>query len=47
MTRDEFRAMAASRLIRLDGATGTELAKRGMPGGVGYSGKFPGFYRDS
>ncbi|MBQ4107642.1 MAG: homocysteine S-methyltransferase family protein [Lentisphaeria bacterium] len=34
MTRDEFRAMAASRLIRLDGATGTELAKRGMPGGV-------------
>ena len=34
MTKDEFRAMAANGLIRLDGATGTELAKRGMPGGV-------------
>ncbi|MCI5779696.1 MAG: homocysteine S-methyltransferase family protein [Lentisphaeria bacterium] len=34
MNRGEFRALAASRILLLDGATGTELAKRGMPAGV-------------
>ena len=34
MTRSEFAALCRSRLLRLDGATGTELAKQGMPAGV-------------
>jgi 5-methyltetrahydrofolate--homocysteine methyltransferase len=34
MTRTEFAALAARKIIVLDGATGTELIKRGMPGGV-------------
>ncbi len=34
MTRDEFRNLLSQRLLVLDGATGTELAKRGMPQGV-------------
>ena len=34
MTRQEFQDLVRSRLICLDGATGTELAKHGMPGGV-------------
>ena len=34
MTRSEFRKLAASRPLLLDGATGTEFVKRGMPGGV-------------
>ena len=34
MTRSEFTALCRTRLLRLDGATGTELAKQGMPPGV-------------
>ena len=34
MTRQEFRRLAEQRILLLDGATGTELAKRGMPTGV-------------
>lgn len=34
MTRTEFRTLAGSRFLQLDGATGTELIKRGMPAGV-------------
>ncbi len=34
MTRNDFRQLIESRIIILDGATGTELAKRGMPQGV-------------
>ncbi len=34
MTRSEFRNLLTRRVLRLDGATGTELAKRGMPPGV-------------
>ena len=34
MTRSEFKDLAARHILRLDGATGTELAKRGMPAGV-------------
>ena len=34
MTRSEFKTLAIQRILRLDGATGTELAKRGMPPGV-------------
>lgn len=34
MTRQQFRELVASRVVLLDGATGTELVKRGMPGGV-------------
>ena len=34
MRRDEFIRLAGSRIIRLDGATGTELIKRGLPPGV-------------
>ena len=34
MTGREFAALCRSRLLRLDGATGTELAKQGMPPGV-------------
>ena len=34
MTRSEFRHLAADRILLLDGATGTELAKLGMPAGV-------------
>ncbi len=34
MTRTSFHALTEQRLIQLDGATGTELVKRGMPAGV-------------
>ncbi len=34
MTREEFAALAASKIILLDGATGTELIKRGLPSGA-------------
>ncbi len=34
MTREEFRHRVSHRVLILDGATGTELAKRGMPAGV-------------
>ena len=34
MKRDEFRKIAAQNILLLDGATGTELLKRGMPSGV-------------
>ena len=34
MTGREFAALCRTRLLRLDGATGTELAKQGMPPGV-------------
>ena len=34
MTREEFRSFTAAGIVILDGATGTELAKRGMPAGV-------------
>ncbi|MBQ8756376.1 MAG: homocysteine S-methyltransferase family protein [Lentisphaeria bacterium] len=34
MTGSEFAALCRSRLLRLDGATGTELAKQGMPPGI-------------
>lgn len=34
MTRNEFRDLTSDRIVILDGATGTELATRGMPGGV-------------
>ncbi len=34
MTRDEFRKLTRERIVLLDGATGTELMKRGMPAGV-------------
>lgn len=34
MTREEFRRLVASKMVILDGATGTELVKRGMPQGV-------------
>ncbi|MFA6930152.1 MAG: homocysteine S-methyltransferase family protein [Lentisphaeria bacterium] len=34
MTRQEFAAIATGRILILDGATGTELIKRGMPSGV-------------
>ncbi|MBQ9500631.1 MAG: homocysteine S-methyltransferase family protein, partial [Lentisphaeria bacterium] len=34
MRREEFQRLAAGRIIRLDGATGTELVKRGLPPGV-------------
>ncbi len=34
MTRSEFRQLVLSRMLILDGATGTELIKRGMPQGV-------------
>ena len=34
MTRQEFANLAAGRILILDGATGTELIKRGMPAGV-------------
>ncbi len=34
MTRTEFRSLAGSRFLQLDGATGTELIKQGMPAGV-------------
>ena len=32
--RDSFFRMIRKRILRLDGATGTELAKQGMPPGV-------------
>ena len=34
MTRSEFIRLAEEKIIRLDGATGTELIKRGLPPGV-------------
>ena len=34
MKRSEFRQLAARKILILDGATGTELAKLGMPSGV-------------
>jgi len=34
MTREEFRKIIESKLVILDGATGTELAKKGLPAGV-------------
>ena len=34
MKRSEFRELASRKIIQLDGATGTELIKRGMPAGV-------------
>ncbi len=34
MTRAEFRDLLESRIVFIDGATGTELQKRGMPAGV-------------
>lgn len=34
MTRDAFRKLVSQRVLLLDGATGTELARRGMPAGV-------------
>lgn len=34
MTKNEFKALTESRVIFLDGATGSNLSKRGMPAGV-------------
>ena len=34
MNRQEFRELCLSRPVILDGATGTELLKRGLPAGV-------------
>lgn len=34
MNRDEFRALCRDRVLVLDGATGTKLARRGLPRGV-------------
>ena len=34
MTREEFRQLLEQRTVFIDGATGTELQKRGMPAGV-------------
>ena len=34
MTRNEFKALTARQIVILDGATGTELSKRGLPPGV-------------
>ncbi len=34
MTKEEFRKLVTRRVVILDGATGTELVKRGMPAGV-------------
>ena len=34
MTREEFKKLIETKIVILDGATGTELAKRGMPKGV-------------
>jgi len=34
MTREEFRELVDSRIVYVDGATGTELQKKGMPAGV-------------
>ncbi|MFA6817010.1 MAG: homocysteine S-methyltransferase family protein, partial [Lentisphaeria bacterium] len=34
MTRKEFRQLAEKKIMILDGATGTELIRYGMPGGV-------------
>ena len=34
MTRNEFRQLLEERIVFIDGATGTELQKRGMPAGV-------------
>ncbi|MBE5915657.1 MAG: 5-methyltetrahydrofolate--homocysteine methyltransferase [Pseudobutyrivibrio ruminis] len=34
MTREEFRELVDSRIVFVDGATGTELQKKGMPAGI-------------
>lgn len=34
MTREEFQTLTAERIVLLDGATGTNLQKAGMPVGV-------------
>ncbi|MBP5471862.1 MAG: homocysteine S-methyltransferase family protein, partial [Lachnospiraceae bacterium] len=34
MTKQEFREFVKDKIVYLDGATGTNLAKAGMPGGV-------------
>ena len=34
MTRNEFQSLCRRKIVILDGATGTELIKHGMPGGV-------------
>ena len=34
MNKSEFRRLVEQKTVILDGATGTELAKRGMPAGV-------------
>ena len=34
MTRSEFQKLLTEKIVILDGATGTELVKRGMPQGV-------------
>ena len=34
MTKQEFRDFVKDKIVYLDGATGTNLAKAGMPGGV-------------
>ena len=34
MTRNDFRQLLEKRTVFIDGATGTELQKRGMPAGV-------------
>ena len=34
MTREEFKVLAKNRILYLDGATGTNLQKAGMPTGV-------------
>ena len=34
MTKQEFREYVKNRMIFLDGATGSNLIRRGMPGGV-------------
>ena len=34
MTKEQFRALASQKILILDGATGSNLLKAGMPGGV-------------
>ena len=34
MTKDEFKKLSENRVLFLDGATGTNLMKAGMPAGV-------------
>ena len=40
MTREEFQRLCRERIVFLDGATGTNLQKAGMPTGV----RRPGFW---